>query len=162
MLSNKGLTPARSRVQSPNSRIQASQGLRCSQQVAASDRPFRVGILKPPIPGRAKRSSLRQLAVSRILAQSPFFLGSNQGKPRFKSSCVIAPPLISIVSSEFDFERLRQALQYKPTAEPWLKHSLSRNIKFTFLDCAIMSHCLCISRASRQRSYRDREGSASF
>ena len=70
--SNKGLHPPAAPVQSPNSSIQASQRLRCSQQVAASDRPFRVGILKPPIPGRAKRSSLRQLAVSRILAQSPF------------------------------------------------------------------------------------------
>ena len=45
-------------------RIQGSQRLRCSQQVAASDRPLTAGILIPAIPGRAKRSTLRQLAVS--------------------------------------------------------------------------------------------------
>jgi hypothetical protein len=45
-------------------RIQGSQRLRCSQQVAASDRPLTDGILIPAIPGRAKRSTLRQLAVS--------------------------------------------------------------------------------------------------
>lgn len=39
-------------------------GLRCFQQVTASDRPCRAGILSPAIPGRAKGSSLRQLAVS--------------------------------------------------------------------------------------------------
>ncbi len=44
--------------------VQGSQRLRCTQQVAASDRPLRAGILIPAIAGRAKRSSLRQLAVS--------------------------------------------------------------------------------------------------
>src|SRR5712692_4211153 len=56
-----------------NSNIQVSQKLPCSQQVAASDRPFRIGILETTIQGRAKRSSLRQLAISRILAQSPYY-----------------------------------------------------------------------------------------
>jgi hypothetical protein len=62
--SNKGFTAAISPLQSANSRIQGSQRLRCSQQVDASDRPLGAGILMPAIPGRAKRSSLRQLAVS--------------------------------------------------------------------------------------------------
>ena len=69
--SNKGLHPPVAPYNPRIPSIQASERLRCSQQVAASDRRFRIGILKPPIPGRAKRSSLRQLAVSRILAQSP-------------------------------------------------------------------------------------------
>ena len=62
--SNKGLHLPSAPVQSANSSIQGSQRLRCSQQIVASDRPFRAGILKPAIPERAKRSSLRQLAVS--------------------------------------------------------------------------------------------------
>ena len=62
--SNKGLPLPSAPVKSANSSIQGSQKLRRSQQVAASDRPFRAGILKPAIPGRAEGSSLRQLAVS--------------------------------------------------------------------------------------------------
>jgi hypothetical protein len=62
--SNKGLQLPSASVQSANSSIQGSQRLRCSQQVAASDRPLRAGILMSAITGRAKRSSLRQLAVS--------------------------------------------------------------------------------------------------
>src|ERR1035441_3345811 len=49
-----------------NTRIPVFKALRdcASQQEAASDRPLRAGILMLAIPGRAKRSSLRQLAVS--------------------------------------------------------------------------------------------------
>ena len=64
ILSNKGLQLPSAPVQSANSSIQGSQRLRCSQPVAASDRPLRAGILMPAIPGRSKSSSLRQLAVS--------------------------------------------------------------------------------------------------
>ena len=61
--SNKELQLPSARVQSANSGIQGSQRLRCSQQVADSDRPLRAGILMLAMPGREKRSSLRQLTV---------------------------------------------------------------------------------------------------
>jgi hypothetical protein len=76
--SNKGLHLPSSPVQSANSSIHGSQRLRCSQQVAASDRPFRAGIPKPAIPGRAKRSSLRQLAVSPDSRAEPIYLPVSQ------------------------------------------------------------------------------------
>ena len=74
--SNKGLQLLSAPEQPANSSIQGSQRLRCSQQVTASDRPPTAGILRPPIPGRAKRSSLRQLAVCPNSRAEPFFLAS--------------------------------------------------------------------------------------
>src|SRR5215831_4663071 len=44
--------------------------LHAVQQVAASNRPFKVGSQKLPIPGRPNRSNPRQFVISRILAQS--------------------------------------------------------------------------------------------
>ena len=77
--SNKGLHLPSAPVQSANSSIQGFQRLRCSQQIVASDRPFRTGILKPAIPGRAKRSSLRQLAVSPNSRAEPYIVTRTSG-----------------------------------------------------------------------------------
>ena len=58
-------------VQSEKSSIQGSQRLRCSQQIAASDRPFRAGILRPACQDGQSSQVSANWRFLRILAQSP-------------------------------------------------------------------------------------------
>jgi hypothetical protein len=66
----RGYSLPSARVQSEKSSIQGSQRLRCSQQIAASDRPFRAGILRPACQDGQSSQVSANWRFLRILAQS--------------------------------------------------------------------------------------------
>ena len=87
----RGYGLPRAPVQSANSSIQGSQRMRCSQQVAASDRPLRAGIPRPAIPGRQNAQVPANWPFLRILAQSPFLDLTPAPRPPQKHSSAGRP-----------------------------------------------------------------------